>query len=210
MTESVLSATRAPSSAPPIPTGRAPTPIPTASPRNGTIYVADAAGNDVVKVRNGTTSVATVLSTNSQPVPTSLAFGPDGALYIGTLDFEAGPGGAAVYRLARGAATATIYASGLSAITGIAFGKHGDLYVSEFTTGFDANGPSPDGDVVVVPWGGGMTGRRTLGTGQLHFPGGVGVTTDGVYVSNWSIASGQDGPFGPGNHGQLVRITEHR
>jgi hypothetical protein len=179
--------------------------------KDGKIYVADAAGNDVVKIRNGHTSVATVLSTTGQPVPTSLAFGPDGALYIGTLNFEAGPGGAAVYRLAPGASTATVYASGLSAITGIAFGKHGQLYVAEFTTGFDENGPSPDGDVVVVPWGGGSAGRRTLGTGQLHFPGGVGVTSDGaVYVSNWSTASGVDGPFGPGNHGQLIKITEHR
>ena len=29
-----------------------------------------------------------------------------------------------------------------------------------------------------------------------------------VYVSNWSIATGEDGPFGPGNHGQLVRIHQ--
>jgi hypothetical protein len=28
-----------------------------------------------------------------------------------------------------------------------------------------------------------------------------------VYVSNWGIATGEDGPFGPGNHGQLVKIT---
>jgi hypothetical protein len=41
----------------------------------------------------------------------------------------------------------------------------------------------------------------------LHFPGGVAVTERGVYVSNWSIAGGHYGPFGPGNHGQLVRIA---
>jgi hypothetical protein len=174
--------------------------------RGSTFYVADAAGNDVVKIRHGHTSVATVLSHNSQPVPTSLAFGPDGALYIGTLNFEAGPGGAAVYRLAPGSHTATVYASGLSAITGIAFGEHGRLYVSEWTTGFDQNGPSPNGDVVSIPWGGGTAGRHVIGAGVLHFPGGVGVDEHGLYVSNWSIATGEDGPFGPGNHGQLLKF----
>lgn len=176
--------------------------------RRGTFYVADAAGNDVVKVRKGKVSVATVLSTTAQPVPTSLAFGPDGALYIGTLNFEGGPGGAAVYRLAPGSDTATPYAEGLTAVTGIAFDRTGNLYASEFSTTFDSNGPGMDGDVVVIPPGGGTDGRRTLGTGQLHFPGGVAVTDNGtVYVSNWSIAGGEDGAFGPGNHGQVVKIV---
>jgi hypothetical protein len=94
----------------------------------------------------------------------------------------------------------------LSAITGIAFGPGGALYVSEWTTGFDQNGPSPNGDVVVVPWGGGQAGRQVIGAGVLHFPGGVAVSEAGVYVSNWSIAPGEDGPFGPGNHGQLLRF----
>jgi hypothetical protein len=99
-----------------------------------------------------------------------------------------------------------VYAEGLFAITGIAFGPRGWLYVSEWTSGFGATGPSPDGAVVAVPWGGGTEGRRTIGTGALHFPGGVAVTGNHLYVSNWSIAAGEDGPFGPGNHGQLVRI----
>jgi hypothetical protein len=137
-----------------------------------------------------------------------LAFGPDGALYIGTLNFEAGPGGAKVYRYNPVTGAMTVYASGLTAITAIAFGPGGKLYVSEWTTGFDPNtGPSPNGDIVVIPWGGGTSGRHVLGQGALHFPGGVAVTNQGVYVSNWSIAGGQDGTFGPGNHGQLVRIA---
>ena len=171
-----------------------------------TFYVADAAGNDVLKAKRGEVSLATVIGPG-QTVPTSLAFGPDGALYIGTLNFEAGPGAAKVYRLDTRSGDLSVYADGLSAITGIAFDRRGNLYVSEFTTGFDQNGPSPDGDVVVVPPGGGTEGRVVLGAGSLHFPGGVGVDRNGVYVSNWSIASGEDGAFGPGNHGQLVRIA---
>jgi hypothetical protein len=172
----------------------------------GRFAVADAAGNDVVLVSGRSTTVATVLSRTAQPVPTSLAVGPDGALYIGTLNFRGGPGQAAVYRLAPGSHTATVYASGLTAITGIAFGRRGTLYVSEFTTTFGPSGPGPDGAVVAVPWGGGTAGRTTYGTGFLHFPGGVAVNGGWLYVSNWSIAPGQDGPLGPGNHGQLLRI----
>jgi hypothetical protein len=41
--------------------------------RGNTAYVADAAGNDIVTVRNGQTALAKVLSTSGQPVPTSLA-----------------------------------------------------------------------------------------------------------------------------------------
>jgi hypothetical protein len=178
--------------------------------RGRTFYVADAAGNDVVKIRRGETTVAKVLPTTKtkQPVPTSLAFGPDGGLYIGTLAFWAGPGGAKVYRLDVHSGELSVYAEGLSAITGIAFDGRGNLFVSEFTSSpFGMTGPNSDGDVVVVPPGGGSEGRQVLGTGALHNPGGVGVDRHGVYVSNWSILPGADTTLGEGNHGQLVRIA---
>ncbi len=172
-----------------------------------TLYVADAAGNDIVQVLEGQTSLTTVLSTDGQPVPTSLAFGPDGALYIGTLNFEAGPGGAAVLRLDLATGQVTTYADGLTAVTSLAFGPDGTLYVTEWTTGFGETGPLPDGDVIAIPPGGGPDGRQTIGTGVLHFPTGVGVVGSTLYVSNWGIATGDDGPFGPGGHGQLVSTT---
>jgi sugar lactone lactonase YvrE len=185
--------------------------------RGETFFVADAAGNDIVKVRNGQTSLLKVvpsadgnpINDNNQPVPTSVAWGPDGALYVGTLSFATlfgpggGAGGAKVYRIDPNTNTISVYASGLTAVTGIAFDDHGRLYVSEWTTGVDANGPLPNGDVVVVPRGGGDKGRKVIGDQVLHFPGGVAVNDDGVYVSNWSIAGGA----GPGPHGQLVRFS---
>ena len=173
--------------------------------RGGTFYVADAAGNDIVQIKRGVTSLTKVLSTDSQPVPTSLAFGIDGALYIGTLNFEGGPGGASILRLDLGTGDLTTYADGLTAVTGISFSPDGTLYAAEWTTAFDQNGPTPDGDVAVIPPGGGSD-HTNIGVGSLHFPGGVAWMNGDVYVSNWSIATGDDGPFGPGNHGQLVRI----
>ena len=168
---------------------------------HGRFAVADAGGNDVVVVSHHRATVATVLSRTGQPVPTSLAVGPDGALYIGTLDFRGGTGHAAVYRLAPGSHTATVYAGGLTAITAIAFGPRGTLYVAEFTTTLGSAGPGPDGDVVAVPWGGGSAGRRTYGTGFLHVPGGVAVDDGGLYVSNRSTSTGRDAA-----PGQLLRI----
>jgi hypothetical protein len=177
--------------------------------RDNKIFVADAAGNDVVKFSKHRDPKAYVLSTTEQPVPTSLAWGPGGDLYIGTLNFEAGPGGASVYRLDHRTGELSVYASGLTAVTALAFGEHGRLYVSEWTTGFGPTGPAP-GDVVSIPWGGGLEGRKIIGGGGvLNFPTGVAVVHGDVYVSNWGIATGEDTPEGgPGNHGQLVKISQ--
>jgi hypothetical protein len=172
--------------------------------RGNTFYVADAAGNDLVKVRNGTTSLATLITSASNPqqVPTSLAWGPDHKLYIGTLNFE-NFGHSSIYRYDPETGALDVYATDLTAVTALAFGAHGKLYVTEWTTAFGATGPSPDGDVIAIPWGGGQAGRQTLGTGDLHFPTGVAVLDGEVYVSNWGIQPGS----GPGPHGQLVKLN---
>ncbi len=170
--------------------------------RGHDVYVADAAGNDIVKVEHHQTSLVKVLSKTAQPVPTSLAWGPDGALYIGELNFEAGIGKTAVYRLEPWSGRLTKYADGLSAVTSLAFGRHGTLYVTEWTTAFGPTGPTPNGDVIAIPWGGGTAGRQVIGAGSLHYPTGVGVKGDSLYVSNWGTAPGT----GPAPHGQLVRI----
>ena len=128
--------------------------------RGRSLYVADAAGNDVVKFHKNDAPVATVISKTSQPVPTSLTWGPGGDLYIGTLNFEGGPGAATVYRLDVHTGALSVYATGLTAITSLAFGSGGRLYVTEWTTGFGPHGPLPDGDVVSIPCGGGLDGRQ--------------------------------------------------
>jgi hypothetical protein len=108
-----------------------------------------------------------------------------------------------VYRLEPWSGKLTRYAGGLSAITSLAFDEHGTLYVTEWTTAFGPNGPTPNGDVVAIPWGGGAGGRHVIGAGSLHYPTGVGVRGDSLYVSNWGTAAGT----GPGPHGQLVRVS---
>ena len=74
----------------------------------------------------------------AQPVPTSLAVGPDGALYVGELGGAVAGhrndvGDVNVYRIAPGG-TPTVYASGLTMIGSIAFDQAGRLLVMEIDT----------------------------------------------------------------------------
>lgn len=142
-------------------------------------------------------------------IPTCVAQGPDGALYIGTLalpdSLAFGPA-AKVYRVDPSQAdpnnfgtvlsVATLCTSGLWPINGCAFGPDGTFYVSEFITSSHFNG----GDVVKIPFA--TPDVHTSLTGNtLTFPAGVAVGPDGnVYVSNGTA-------FVP--QGQVVRLTNH-
>ena len=76
-----------------------------------------------------------------EPVPTSIAEGPDGSLYVGQLTgFPFPVGGARVYRVPAGGGTPTIVAEGFTNIIDIALGPDGAAYVLEH----DANSlPAP-------------------------------------------------------------------
>jgi sugar lactone lactonase YvrE len=138
---------------------------------------------------------------SADSVPTSLAMGPDGAVYIGELSgFEAGAGHARIWKMIPGQPP-QVWATGFSAIVGLAFGPDGSLYVCEFSRNFPAG--DRHGDVVrVAPDG----SRTTLGAGQLFRPGGIAVARNGnVYVSNWSTLIGT--PNRAGHRGQVVELA---
>ena len=168
----------------------------------------DAAGNSLVRVRGRSVSLLAVFpdKRGGDSVPTSVARGPDGAYYVG--EFLGGRprrNNARVFRVVPGRRP-TVFAAGFNAITGVAFGRDGSLYVSEFSTDPTAE-RRPSGDVVrVAPDG----TRSRLGVGELYFPAGVAVGSDGsVYVSNWSIlpeSTPQQGMF-RGARGQVLRFA---
>jgi len=168
--------------------------------------VADAAGNSILRVRDGRVSLLAVIPDSpngTDQVPTSVTRGPDGAFYVGTLAEGAGNGAANVWRIVPGQAP-EVFVDGLTAVVDLAFGPDGSLYVCEFST--DIETFSPLGAIVRVR----PNGQRTvLGEGSLFFPGGVAVSRRGrIFVSNWSVlpAGGGPEPFPPDARGQVVRL----
>lgn len=182
----------------------------TADPRGG-FYTVDAASNtlDSVDIHGHVQVLAFIPNTpaGTDGVPTCLAVGPDGAVYVGQLTGHGNSATAAnVYRYSpRGGLT--VWQSGFSAINGCGFGANGDFYVTELdTTGFLPTG-APDGVVIQIS----KDGTRTvLGAGKLLGPSGFLAGPDGsIYVANNSLiwppylGPGNTGPF---NAGQVVKI----
>ncbi|GAB2475917.1 ScyD/ScyE family protein [Jatrophihabitans fulvus] len=153
-------------------------------------FVADAGANTVSEVmRNGAVRVIAYIPNETPPLtrdatPTCVAMGPDGMLYVGTLNIIAGAGQASVWRVDPDANYPTVpelWATGLTTITACAFDRHGDFWATEM---FANNGPSaPPGDVVRVD-GDHPTHQHRYGGGHLPLPGGLAVGRHGeLYVS---------------------------
>ncbi|MFF4502373.1 ScyD/ScyE family protein [Streptomyces sp. NPDC001401] len=143
---------------------------------DGRKIVADAAGNDLIEVSpNGKARPFTVFKDHDkhEAVPTSLALGPDGNLYVGELNGEPKKPTARVWKVDPWSGKILGWKSGFGSITGIAFNDDGDLYVSQLFAG-----------VVTKVSGGTRTNVK------VPFPAGIAVDPwDGkVYVSAWSIA----------------------
>lgn len=187
----------------------------------GGYAVADAAANDLLWVRpGGKVTVLAVFPTRrvplppaartrigapagmttivSQAVPSSIAVGPDGALYVGELTgvpFTVGT--ARVWRVVPGKAP-TVYASGFTTISDLAFaGK--DLLVLELTTK-GLFGPRSPGALVRVTPGGARTAVAGRG---LAYPTGLAVGNGAIYVANNGLSPGT----GRLPHGELVRVS---
>ena len=171
----------------------------------GRQIVADAGANTLFEVKRGKVRRFAVIPRNgkSQAVPTSIALGPDGAIYVGELAEGAGKGKARVLRIPSRGGKPKVHARGFTGISGLAFGPGGNMFVTEL--GIDSE--TFQGDVIrVAPDG----TRTTLGAGKLTAPQGAAVDSTGaVYVSTGSVfpaTTPADGPFG-GQGGALTKIT---
>lgn len=169
--------------------------------------VVDAGANAVFEVRGTQVRLLAVIPKNgkAQAVPSSVALGPDGNLYVGELAEGAGKGKARVWRIPAAGGTPVVHATGFTAITGVAFGPDGSLFVTEFVRDFrkeDFRGRvvrvAPDGTRTFL-------GGKTL----LGATGAAVDSTGAVYVSNYSVLPRRTPKKSEfrGAGGTLVKIT---
>jgi hypothetical protein len=188
----------------------------------GGYAVVDAAGNDLLWVRPGRRKAsvlavfptqtlklpraigrqigapATMRSITAQAVPSSVAVGPDGALYVGELTgVPFAPGSARVWRVVPGRRPA-VYASGFTTISDLAFDGR-DLLVLELTTKGILSGKSPGALIRVSP----KRVKTLVASTGLVYPTGLAVDGDSIYVSN----NGLYPATGAGAHGEVVRLA---
>lgn len=132
----------------------------------------------------------TVGAVTFQGVPTSVAQGPDGDLYVGQLTgFPFVAGQANVYRVPAAGGTPEIYASGFTKIIDIAFAEDGSLYVLQISSTGGAPPQGGTGSLYRVPPGGGAPETIVAPGAGLVAPGGIAIDRDGsIYVTNFSVS----------------------
>src|SRR5437899_2670745 len=174
-------------------------------------FVIDAGANTLLEVmNNGTARVIAFIPNDPirDSTPTCAAVGPDGALYVGTLDLVAnlfvfGPGQSHVYRVdpntSEGfvAAGTHVWASGLTTLTACTFDRSGNFWATEM---FQPNSAGPPGDLVRIPFSNPSV-HQHVGGGSLPLPGGV--TSGGGGTLFVTVNSANTAP----GSGKIVRVA---
>lgn len=165
--------------------------------------VVDAGGNSLVRVsKGGASTIATFpnrlvpgpggAEMPMQSVPTDVAWGPDGALYVAELTgFPFPSGGAKIWRVVPGKAP-TEYATGLTNVTSLEF-KGGQLYAVQLADNGLPAGPT--GSLRKVVRG---SSTHPVVVGGLFAPYGLAIRGHDAYVTTGSVAPGA---------GEVVRIS---
>jgi len=164
--------------------------------RCGGYVVADAGGNTVVGISGwrhklNTLAVLPDVAGGAQAVATSTASGPDGALYVSQLTgFPFTQGAASIYRIGRNGSL-SVYASGLTNVTDLAW-RGRTLYAVQISTNGLLTGPI--GSLVKVAKG---STAPTIVAGGLFAPYGLALRGNAAFVTTGSVAAGA---------GQVMRI----
>ena len=173
--------------------------------RGRSSFVVDAGGNDLLRYRDRDVETRAVFPSVQVPgpggapfpmdaVPTAAVNGPDRAIYVSQLTgFPFPPNGASIWRVAPGQKPVK-YATGLNAVTDLAFGPDGSLYAVQLSaTGLGNFGP---GSVVRIPKGGGN--EHTTVQAGLPAPYGISLHGNAAYVTTHATEAGK---------GEVVKIA---
>ncbi|WP_158710343.1 ScyD/ScyE family protein [Streptomyces sp. NRRL F-5126] len=137
---------------------------------------------------------------NAQAVPSSVAVGPDGALYVGLLrGAPAVPGTAEVDRIVPGHAPQPVV-TGLTRVSDVAFDSHGRLDILESSTAGGGDGTTSAGALLRASVHGSTPVKATdLGVPGLNSPVGLAIGKTGTaYITNNTATVGK---------GQLIAVT---
>jgi len=159
-------------------------------------FVADAGANTISEVgKDGTDHVLAYIPNETtvahrDATPTCVTEGPDGALYVGTLDlgsnFGANGGQSHVYRIDPNAGenyltAAHEWAHGLTSISACTFDRAGNFWGTEL---FGATTHGAPGDLVRIPFAQPTAITHLGAPGQIILPGGIAQGPDGaMYVT---------------------------
>ena len=168
---------------------------------DGELYVTESnhGALDRVSPDGAVARVIDFSATEGHIVPTAIAVGADGNLYVGNLTPLPYPDGAARMLQVTPDGALSVYAEGLTTVLGAAFDDQGQLYILETSTGNPGAPPffAPgSGRVVRLTDGGAL---EVVATG-LNFPTGMTFGPEGnLYVSDFGFG------YPPGA-GQIVTI----
>jgi sugar lactone lactonase YvrE len=159
---------------------------------DGNLYVADAGGNDMLKVTPGG-DITVVKAWKDNPVPTGLAFDKSGSIYISFLSGAPFPIGSSRLEKATGSNT-QIVVPNLTMGVDVKIGPDGLPYVLEHSAEFALTPPPPgmkpnSGRVLRV----GPNGLEEVASG-LNYPTKMAFGPDGsLYVANNGVRSPKGG-----------------
>jgi glucose/arabinose dehydrogenase len=165
---------------------------------DGNLYVADAGGNDLLKV-TPSGEISTVIAWKDNPVPTSVAFDKSGRPHVTFLSPNPFVTGSARLERVNGS-TGEVVVPGLTTAVDVKAGPDGNLYILEHNSA-RIMGPPPrftenSGRVLRVT----ASGVESVATG-LNFPTKMAFGPDGsLYVTNNAVG-------GPGKSGEILKLA---
>ena len=186
---------------------------------NGYVLVADAGANDILRVNSrGATSLFAALPlitagacrtapnndklhVGCDPVPTGLAWGPDGTLYVSALGGEVE---GAIFQLdgKTGAVLRTWTGFG-EGLTGVAVAGDGTLYASELLHGAPQGNPPKGFDPSTVGRIVKVSPTGAMSYAPVPMPAGIAWHDGALYSTAWSVA----GMIGQSHAGQVLRVN---